>query len=232
MNELMDAVFFSIAPVTRAYIISVVGVFVLIKANVVHISSLVFDASAILDGEVWRLVTSFLVLSENFDLYFIFNVLFTMQVSDALEQTCRNWLHYLWMIFLGGFAIICCSLFVYFVGYVPAQLPLLYSSLKFFLVYVWSKRNRDQNVGMMLFVVVKLVYFPWILLLLDTLLFHDGMDDIYGIVFGHIFYWFEDVFPMYYNWRPLELPKFVNNIFFQQVELNDEPVEMVEEHID
>ncbi|KAL7715847.1 Derlin [Entamoeba marina] len=191
------------------------------KLGSVHISTFTFDVDAIFRGELWRLVTCFLVFTENFNIYFIFNIFFTVHVSEVLEQTCRTWLHYLWCLLLGCFAMIFISFFVHFIGYVPGELPLLSNSLNFFLIYLWSKRHRDQHVGLMFVIVIRVAYLPWIYLLIDTMLHHEGVDDIYGLIVGHVFYWFEDVFPMYYKWNPLGLPKSIENMVFPRIDLHE-----------
>ena len=77
MNEIVNNVFLTIKPVTRTYIFGVITLFVLIRLNVIHISSLYFDVDKILEGQFWRLFTSFFLISDSFNLSFIFHLLFT-----------------------------------------------------------------------------------------------------------------------------------------------------------
>ncbi|EDR24913.1 hypothetical protein EDI_073840 [Entamoeba dispar SAW760] len=166
------------------------------KVRLIHISQLVFDVNAILSGEIWRLVTPFLVCSDRFSVWFLFEILFLSQTLSQIEQTYRN--------------------------YFPGQLPLLFSSFSQFTLYLWSKQNREQRVLVFFLFAMPLVYLPWISLLLHASFMTELVNNVYGICVGHIIYWLETVFPMYYKWKPLEPPKFLCDLFISPVHLEEE----------
>ncbi|EKE39511.1 hypothetical protein ENUP19_0146G0071 [Entamoeba nuttalli] len=208
--------------ITRTILIMIISLFVLMKVRIIHISQLSFDVDAILSGEIWRLVTPFLVYSDRFSIWFIFELLFISQALSQIEQTYRSWLHCLWVIFIGCSGILVLSFTFHFIDYVPGQLPLLFNSFSNFIIYLWSKQNREQRVAMFFIFVIPLVYFPWISLFLHVSFISEAINDIYGIFIGHVVYWLETVFPMYYNWKPLELPKFLYDLFIHPIHLEEE----------
>ena len=68
---------------------------------------------------------------------------------------------------------------------------------------------------------IKMSYIPWVTLIIDYAFGNNIADDIVIIIIGHIIYWLEDVFPMYYHWKPIAPPKFLCDIFFPEIKLDE-----------
>lgn len=101
------------------------------------------------------------------------------------------------------------SMLAYFVN-----LLFLGHAFTIMLVYIWSRRNptiRMNFFGLMNF---QAPYLPWVLLAFTILLGSSSVVDIIGIIVGHFYYFFEDVFPNEpHGFRVLETPRFIKTIF-------------------
>jgi len=75
-------------------------------------------------------------------------------------------------------------------------MPFLGSPLAFTLVYIWSRRNPSIPLNFLGLFVFTAPYLPWVLLGFTLLLnSHFPTGDLMGIAVGHIYYFFEDVWP-------------------------------------
>eukprot|EP00640_Fibrocapsa_japonica_P007815 CAMPEP_0113938646 /NCGR_PEP_ID=MMETSP1339-20121228/5070_1 /TAXON_ID=94617 /ORGANISM="Fibrocapsa japonica" /LENGTH=150 /DNA_ID=CAMNT_0000941863 /DNA_START=378 /DNA_END=830 /DNA_ORIENTATION=+ /assembly_acc=CAM_ASM_000762 len=69
------------------------------------------------------------------------------------------------------------------------------SSLTFMMVYVWGRLNQHVRMSFLGLFPFTAPYLPWVLLLFSVLLGHSPAVDVIGIVVGHLYYFFEFVFP-------------------------------------
>jgi Derlin-2/3 len=79
-------------------------------------------------------------------------------------------------------------------------------------VYVWSKRNPHQALNILGIFTFTAPFLPWVLLGLGVLLGGGSSvyDDILGIAVGHVYYFWEDVYPTYRPGRRLlKTPNFM-----------------------
>ncbi|KAL0637875.1 hypothetical protein Q9L58_003095, partial [Maublancomyces gigas] len=81
-----------------------------------------------------------------------------------------------------------------------ASMPFLGSPLSFSLVYIWARRNPSVRLSFLGLFVFTAPYLPWVLLGFSLLL-HNTLpkDDLLGIVVGHIYYFFSDIYPRIRN---------------------------------
>jgi Derlin-2/3 len=83
-------------------------------------------------------------------------------------------------------------------------------SLSFMIVYIWGRRNPHSILNLFGVLQFNAPYLPWVLLGFGLLLDQSPISDILGILAGHIYYFFEDVYPRYYpNRKLLKTPEFV-----------------------
>ena len=73
----------------------------------------------------------------------------------------------------------------------------LAQALSFMVVYVWSRRNPGTILALFGLFQFSAPYLPWVFLLIGFLLDQNPMNDILGMVAGHIYFFFEDVYPLY-----------------------------------
>lgn len=88
------------------------------------------------------------------------------------------------------------------------SLPFLGTALSSSLVYIWSRRNPDTRLSFLGMLVFTAPYLPWVLMAF-SLVVHGIVpkDEICGVVVGHVWYFFNDVYPsLHGGHRPLDPP--------------------------
>jgi Derlin-2/3 len=76
-------------------------------------------------------------------------------------------------------------------------------SLSFMVVYVWSRRNPHGVLSLFGMFQFTAPYLPWVLLVIGLLLEQSPVYDILGILVGHIYFFWEDVYPQFRPGRRL-----------------------------
>lgn len=110
------------------------------------------------------------------------------------------------MFLIGGTLM---SMLAYFVN-----LLFLGHAFTIMLVYIWSRRNPTIRMNFFGLITFQAPYLPWVLLAFTILLGSSSVVDIIGIIVGHFYYFFEDVFPNEpHGFRVLETPRFIKTIF-------------------
>lgn len=101
------------------------------------------------------------------------------------------------------------SMLAYFVN-----LLFLGHAFTIMLVYIWSRRNPSVRMNFFGLITFQAPYLPWVLLAFSIILGSSTVVDIIGIIVGHFYYFFEDVFPYEpHGFRVLETPRFIKYIF-------------------
>ncbi len=94
-------------------------------------------------------------------------------------------------------------------------MPFLGHPLSSTLVYIWSRRNPDTRLSFLGLLVFPAPYLPWVLMGFSLVL-HGIIpkDEIMGVVIGHVYYFFSDVYPPLHNGsRPLDPPMWWRRLF-------------------
>ena len=94
-------------------------------------------------------------------------------------------------------------------------MPFLGHPLSSTLVYIWSRRNPDTRLSFLGLLVFSAPYLPWVLMAFSLTL-HGTVpkDELMGVVIGHIWYFFTDVYPpLHGGSRPLDPPMWWRRIF-------------------
>lgn len=82
------------------------------------------------------------------------------------------------------------------------------------LVYIWSRRNPAIRMNLFGLFSFQAPYLPWVLLGISVMIGSSTVVDIIGIIVGHFYYFFEDVFPNTpHGFRILETPRFIKSAF-------------------
>mmetsp|Transcript_12595 Transcript_12595/g.12671 ORF Transcript_12595/g.12671 Transcript_12595/m.12671 type:complete len:135 (+) Transcript_12595:126-530(+) len=104
------------------------------------------------------------------------------QNSRSLEQNMTRVDYLYFVIVTYMFLLLCAPIF---------HLRYLSDGLFMAITYLYSKRNRYGRFHLMWIpIAISTTYMPWVLLLLNF-----DAASIIGIAIGHIYYFFEDVFP-------------------------------------
>lgn len=123
------------------------------------------------------------------------------------EDFFRNRTADFFYMFLIGSSLMC--ILAYFVN-----LLFLGHAFTIMLVYIWSRRNPGVRMNFFAVITFQAPYLPWVLLAFSIVLGSSTVVDIIGIIVGHFYYFFEDVFPNGpHGFRILETPRFIKNIF-------------------
>ncbi|GMH67592.1 hypothetical protein TrLO_g9408 [Triparma laevis f. longispina] len=180
--------YFDIPPITRSYLTLSFLLTSLTTLDLISPFSLYFNSKLILQGQYYRLLTSFGYFG-TFSLDFLFHCYFLVRYCRLLEESEFQRRRASFIIFLVfGMTIM--------LGFAPfLRLNFLGSSLTFMMLYVWGRRN--EHVQMQIFGVLNFTapYLPLVMLFLSAFLGNSTTIDALGIIAGHCFYFLEYVYP-------------------------------------
>ncbi|KAK1063574.1 hypothetical protein LTR74_009317 [Friedmanniomyces endolithicus] len=76
------------------------------------------------------------------------------------------------------------------------------------LVYIWSRRNPDVRLSFLGLLTFKAPWLPWVLIAFNVVLHgHWPKDELCGIAVGHVWYFFNDIYPSTHGGhRPMDPP--------------------------
>jgi len=173
-----------------------------------------FNTKLIMQGQFWRLLTNFFFFG-NLGLDFVFHMFFLLKYCKSLEEGSFRGrsADFMWMLLLGGTFLSAIAPFVH--------VQFLGSSLTFMMVYVWGRRHQYVNLSFLGIFNFTAPYLPWVLLAFSLMLGSSPVVDLMGMAAGHLYYFFEDVYPRMTGRRPLKTPGFVKALF-----PTDEPIVM------
>ncbi|XP_052879382.1 derlin-1.1-like [Gossypium arboreum] len=133
--------------------------------------------------QVWRLITNFFFLGP-FSPFFAIRLIMIARYGVLLERVPfdKRTADYVWMLMFGALSLL-----------VMAAIPFLWTpfmagSLVFMIVYVWSREFPNAQISIYGVVTLKGFYLPWALLALDLIFGASLMEDIIGMVAGHLYY--------------------------------------------
>ncbi|KAK9382930.1 Derlin [Kockiozyma suomiensis] len=198
----LEAWFFEVPPVTRYWTTLSVITSALVQCEVLSPYQLFFSFhTAVGKQQYWRFITTFLYFGP-LSLDFVFHLFFMSRYSRMLEDTFfrNNTLDFLWLLLYSATSLLLLSPF--------ASLLFLGSPLSFSLVYIWSRRNPAVRLSFLGLFVFSAPYLPWVLFGFSLVLNNAiPKGDLLGIAVGHVYFFFEDVFPRLYGGvRPLSPP--------------------------
>eukprot|EP00736_Rhodelphis_marinus_P011526 Rmarinus@m.1150 len=193
--------------VTRAYLSLAVLTTLAATLDFVSAFDLYFNWNLITNKlELWRLVTNFLYFGR-FDIDFFFHMFFLVRYCRLLEEGSfrGHTADFIWMILLGAGVMTAVAPFI--------SIHFLGSSLTFMMVYVWGRRNEHVRMSFLGLFSFNAPYLPWVWLGFSMLLGNSPVVDLLGMAAGHIYYFFEDIYPISQGKRPLRTPMFLKRLF-------------------
>ncbi len=157
--------------------------------------------------QYWRLLTTFLYFGP-ISLDLVFHIYFLQRYSRLLEETAgRSPAVFSWLLLYSMAFLLLLSPLV--------SMPFLGQPLSSTLVYVWSRRNPETRLSFLGLMVFTAPYLPWVLMGFSLVL-HGSVpkDEIMGVVIGHVYYFFADVYPPLHNGsQPMAPPNWWRRLF-------------------
>lgn len=136
--------------------------------------SLYFNWTLVLQGQVWRLISSYLYFGL-FSVDFLFHMYFLVRYSRLLEEgdfrgRTANYVYFL-LFGIVNMTLVATYINVHFLG----------SALTFMMVYVWGRRNEDVKMSFLGFFTFNAPYLPWVMLTFSVLIGNAITMDLIGI---------------------------------------------------
>jgi Derlin-2/3 len=89
------------------------------------------------------------------------------------------------------------------------------SCLSFAMTYYWGRKSKNVIVQFMGIFNLRAPYLPWFYLVFSFLLDSDFKYDLVGMIVGHFFFFFKDIFPRIKklnNYQIMKTPNFIKKI--------------------
>ena len=187
--------YMSIPVVSRVYLTAALAVTSACFMDWVSPLTLYFNYDLVFrKGQYWRLLSSFLFFG-NFSLDFLFHMYFVTRYCRMLEEGRfrGKTADFIFMILFGIVAMI----FTAIVCENFSKIKFLGHSLSFMMVYVWGRGRENANVRLSLLglYTFNAPYLPWVLLMFSLFLGNPIETDFLGIIIGHIYYFFDYIYP-------------------------------------
>ncbi|KAF6223401.1 hypothetical protein HO133_000243 [Letharia lupina] len=200
--------FYEMPACTRYWTTATIITSVLVQCHVITPFQLFYSFRAVfVKNQYWRLITTFLYFGP-LSLDLLFHVFFLQRYSRLLEESSgRSPAQFSWLLVYATTLLLALSPML--------SIPFLGSALSSSLVYIWSRRNPETRLSFLGLLVFTAPYLPWVLMAFSLVL-HGTVpkDEICGVIVGHIWYFFSDVYPsLHGGQRPLDAPRFWRNLF-------------------
>ncbi|EZG43806.1 Der1-like family protein [Gregarina niphandrodes] len=213
MEQFVQDTVRNVPPITRCLLIVSTGLMILTSLELVSPYSLYFDPQAIYGKkEVWRLVTSVLYFG-SLGIQFLWTSYIVLLYCGKLES--ENYegdkLKFGWRLLLIVLGVWTCgTLFPYSL--------FLSSMFLSTLMYVWSRKNPDVIMNVLLFN-VQAPWLSWVMLGFQYLVGRGVFDHLVGILLGHLVYFLDDIYPTMpasSGKKPLDPPLWVRAFFTRE----------------
>ncbi|RMZ90041.1 hypothetical protein DV736_g2729, partial [Chaetothyriales sp. CBS 134916] len=196
--------FFEMPPCTRYWTTATVITSILVQCKVITPFQLFYTFRS-----YWRLLTTFIYFGPP-SLDLAFHIFFQQRYSRLLESAAgASPAAYSWLLLYVTTTLLLISSLSTLTTSLHLPLPFLGSALSSTLVYIWSRRNPDTRLSFLGILVFTAPYLPWVLMGF-SLFMHGSIpkDEVLGVVVGHIYYFFADVWPgLHEGQRPMDPPE-------------------------
>lgn len=167
--------------------------------------------------QIWRIFSNFFYFGD-FSLSFIFHMLIFFRNSKLLEKKVfrGNAPDYLY------FILFCMLFLLLFSSF--TNVLFLSQSLSFAMTYYWGRKSKTTNVEFMGLFTFRAPYLPYFYLAISLLLGDDFKNDAYGLIVGHLYFYFKEIIPRISDIKGLQLlqtPNFFRKIC-DKLELNND----------
>eukprot|EP01107_Rhizomastix_libera_P012779 TRINITY_DN3309_c0_g1_i1.p1 TRINITY_DN3309_c0_g1~~TRINITY_DN3309_c0_g1_i1.p1 ORF type:complete len:205 (-),score=41.42 TRINITY_DN3309_c0_g1_i1:330-944(-) len=174
-------------PVTRVLLCSNVALTAALSIGIVHPAYLALSQNAITKLQIWRMFTT--LFTSSFSFGFVMNLFFLYQHSKQLEEEgfLSKTADYVWMLIVSSLFLVTCGILL--------RVPFMNNSFIMLIVYVWARKFPGIPMSYMFGIKFKSEYLPWVMTLMHVLMGGSPLQDILGIVSGHLYWFLADVLP-------------------------------------
>jgi len=214
----MDLTFWkSFPPITRLYLsISVIANF-LVFVNLMNPMQIFLNFQLVLFKlNIWRLYSHAFFFGRA-GVKTFFYIFFFSRYSKALESFSfqGRGADYLYLLFTGNSILLLLKLFV-------SEANFLGPGLTFMIVYIWGKKNAQQQINLINMFHIRGSSLPLVLMLASWFLRQKTLKfDIMGIMAGHIYYYLEEVYPRLAGGQRLLSTPNIFKEFLLKLEINE-----------
>ncbi|KXT16940.1 hypothetical protein AC579_7404 [Pseudocercospora musae] len=199
--------FFEMPVCTRWWTTATVITGILVQCQVLTPFQLFYSFRAVFHKQqFWRLATTFIYFGP-LSLNLLFHIFFIQRYARMLEESAASVAHFSWLLAYTSVTLLTIApLF---------SQAFLGTTLSSTLVYIWSRRNPDTRLSFLGLLTFKAPWLPWVLVAFNVVLHgHWPKDELCGIAVGHVWYFFNDIYPTAHNGsRPLDPPQFWIRLF-------------------
>ncbi|KAF2253713.1 Der1-like protein, partial [Trematosphaeria pertusa] len=212
--------FYEMPVCTRWWMTAALSASVLVQCHIISPFQLFYSFRTVfVRSQYWRLITTFFYFGPlNLDL--LYHIFFLQRYSRLLEESSgRSPAHFSWLLTFASTLLLCIAPMF--------SMAFLGSALSSTLIYIWSRKNPDTLLSFLGIIVFRAPYLPWVLLCF-SLVMHGTVpkDEMCGIVVGHIWYFFNDVYPpLHSGHSPLDPPAWWIRLFEGRPAPAEEPTE-------
>jgi len=160
--------------------------------------------------QIWRPLTALVYypISPMTGFHYLTNLYFLYSYSVRLETDT----------FLGRPADYCFALLFMaatcIVTGLAVGLPLLMDPMVLAVLYVWCQLNKNVIMNFWFGTQFKAMYLPWVVLLFNMVITGSFLNELTGILVGHLFYFLKFKYPLDFGGSQLLLtPTFLENLF-------------------
>jgi hypothetical protein len=87
------------------------------------------------------------------------------------------------------------------------SLPILGMGLIMMIIYIWSRKNPDQQMSFMFGIRFQSFYLPWVLMGFNLLMGGFPLTELLGVLVGHVYFFLDSVYPATGGPRYLQTPQ-------------------------
>lgn len=213
MPNFIEEAIGKLPPVTRVFVFSSAALTILCSLEVLSPFQLYLHWNLVLkEKQYWRLVTTFLFNGE-FGLPFFWNMYLMMFYCSSLEEIGfrQKSADFFYLLLVSAGMLLVMS---YMFGITNNFFS---GALLDVITYIWSRRNPHARMQVLIFP-VQAMFLPWTLAVISLLMGGSVRDHVMGILCGHIYYFFTDVYPLMPTSKGFQLfktPKLIRIIFRQ-----------------
>ncbi|OII75579.1 uncharacterized protein cubi_02100 [Cryptosporidium ubiquitum] len=203
----------NIPPVTKVYFAISTLLMILCTLDIISPFNLYLNWLLVINEyQIWRLATCFFFFG-TFSLHFFWNAYVLLYYCASLEDVVFHSrpADFLWM-------LITCSWMLLLLSYFFGAGYLFSGAVINVMTYIWGRRNPSARMSVFIFT-VRAPYLPWVLMGMGLVIGWRPWDNLMGIIVGHTYYFFEDIYPLMpvsNGFRLFKTPRIITKLMKQE----------------